>query len=54
MLLVRDNQFVRKGDLLVEIDPVDYDVKVNEAAARLEAETPRLPEVQEKVETSKK
>ena len=30
---VEDNQDVRKGDLLVEIDPVDYELKVNEAKA---------------------
>jgi membrane fusion protein (multidrug efflux system) len=31
-----DNQLVKKGDLLVEIDPLDYILKVNEAAANLE------------------
>lgn len=30
---VRDNQFVRKGDLLVEIDPQDYRIQVDRAAA---------------------
>jgi len=33
---VEDNQLVKKGDLLVEIDPVDYELKVNEAAANLD------------------
>lgn len=33
---VEDNQLVKKGDLLFEIDPVDYNLKVNEAAANLE------------------
>ncbi|MCX5706092.1 MAG: HlyD family secretion protein [Candidatus Omnitrophica bacterium] len=33
---VEDNQLVKKGDLLVEIDPVDYALKVNEAMANLE------------------
>ncbi|MGA2775823.1 MAG: HlyD family secretion protein [Candidatus Omnitrophota bacterium] len=33
---VEDNQPVKKGDLLVEIDPVDYILKVKEAAANLE------------------
>ena len=32
---VRDNQFVKQGELLVEIDPVDYQVRVREAAASL-------------------
>lgn len=30
---VEDNQGVRKGDVLVEIDPVDYELRVNEARA---------------------
>ncbi|MDD5428478.1 MAG: HlyD family secretion protein [Candidatus Omnitrophica bacterium] len=30
---VEDNQNVKKGDVLVEIDPVDYELKVNEAEA---------------------
>jgi len=33
---VEDNQLVKKGDLLVEIDPLDYILKVKEAAANLE------------------
>jgi len=33
---VKDNQFVRKGDLLFEINPVDFRVKVDEAAAALD------------------
>lgn len=33
---VEDNQLVKKGDLLVEIDPVDYELKVGEAQANLE------------------
>ncbi|WP_298437710.1 HlyD family secretion protein [Geobacter sp.] len=33
---VRDNQAVRQGELLVELDPTDYDVKVKEAAAALD------------------
>jgi len=33
---VEDNQLLKKGDLLVEIDPVDYILKVREAAANLE------------------
>ncbi len=32
---VQDNQHVNKGDLLVEIDPADYDVRLAEAQARL-------------------
>jgi membrane fusion protein, multidrug efflux system len=39
---VIDNQSVKKGDCLVEIDPVDFQVKVNEAQAALDAEKARL------------
>ena len=40
-----DNQFVKKGDVLVEIDPVDYNVRVDEAGAGLSAEKSRLAEM---------
>jgi membrane fusion protein, multidrug efflux system len=30
---VEDNQGIKKGDVLVEIDPVDYELRVNEAKA---------------------
>ena len=30
---IEDNQSVKKGDVLVEIDPVDYELRVNEARA---------------------
>ena len=30
---IEDNQGVKKGDVLVEIDPVDYELRVNEAKA---------------------
>ena len=30
---IEDNQSVKKGDVLIEIDPVDYELKVNEARA---------------------
>ena len=33
---VEDNQLVKKGDLLVEINPIDYILKVKESAANLE------------------
>jgi membrane fusion protein (multidrug efflux system) len=35
MVLVRDNQFVKKGDLLLEMDTTDYQVMVNKAEAEL-------------------
>lgn len=53
-LHVQDNQFVKKGNLLLEIDPLDYEVKIKEAQAALETEKTRLTEIREKVETTKK
>lgn len=35
-VLVNDNQLVKKGDLLVVLDPTDYEVKVREATAALD------------------
>ena len=37
---------VKKGGALLEIDPVDYDVRVKEAQAALETERTRLYEIQ--------
>jgi membrane fusion protein (multidrug efflux system) len=51
---VKDNQFVRKNEILLEIDPVDYDVKVKEVSSRLNAERSKLFEIEAKIETSKK
>ncbi|MDD5422376.1 MAG: HlyD family secretion protein [Candidatus Omnitrophica bacterium] len=33
---VRDNQVVKEGDILIEIDPVDYELKAAEAKANLD------------------
>lgn len=33
---VKDNQIVKEGDVLIEIDPVDYELKVKEAKANLD------------------
>lgn len=35
-VMVRDNQYVKKGDLLVELDPVDYRLRVENYAAQLD------------------
>jgi membrane fusion protein (multidrug efflux system) len=53
-LYINDNQLVKKKDLLLEIDPMDYDVKVKEAQAGLETEKTRLSEIQNRVATAKK
>jgi membrane fusion protein (multidrug efflux system) len=51
---VNDNQPVKKGDLLVEIDPADYDAKLNEAASGLSAEKAKVWEVDARIEAAKK
>lgn len=35
-VLVRDNQYMHKGDLLVELDPADYQVRMENATAELD------------------
>lgn len=49
---VTDNQSVKKGDLLIEIEPRDYDLKVNEASAALEAEISRLRDAESGVKVA--
>ncbi len=43
-LLVQDNQMVEQGDLLVEIDPADFETKVAQAQADLKAAQGQLAE----------
>lgn len=52
-LKVTDNQMVKKGDLLLEIDPVDYDVRVDEAGAAASSEKSRLSEVETRAVTAR-
>jgi membrane fusion protein (multidrug efflux system) len=52
-VFVDDNQLVKKGDLLVEIDPVDYEVRVNETSSSLGAEEAKIAEIAAKVEAAK-
>ena len=54
VLHVNDNQFVKKNDLILEIDPADYDVRVKEVRAGLEAEREKLSEIRNRVDTVKK
>jgi membrane fusion protein, multidrug efflux system len=42
---VHDNQSVKKGELLFEIDPADYELKVNDAQANLEVKKVLLEQV---------
>jgi len=50
---VQDNQQVKKGDLLIEIDPADYDVKVSEASSGVHAEKSNLAEVEARIQVAK-
>jgi membrane fusion protein (multidrug efflux system) len=54
ILHVDDNQFVKKNDLLLEIDPIDYEVRVKEARSGYQAERARLSELRDRVNTTKK
>jgi membrane fusion protein (multidrug efflux system) len=51
---VKDNQFVKRNDLLLEIDARDYEVRVKEAQAGLETERAKLSEIRDRVDTVKK
>ncbi len=53
-VLVKSNQHVKAGDLLVEMDPADYEVRVTEAQAGLNAERAKLVEVDSRIEAAKK
>lgn len=54
VIYIKDNQFVKKGDLILEMDPMDYEVKVKEAQAGFETEKAKLSEIHDKVDTVKK
>lgn len=49
-----DNRAVKEGDLLVEIDPQDYDVRVREAESAVSAENSKLAEIASRVEVTQK
>jgi membrane fusion protein (multidrug efflux system) len=53
-VVVSDNQFVRHGDVLVEIDRADYDVLTAEAESALQAEVSRLEELQANIRVVEK
>ena len=54
VICVKDNQFIKKNDPILEIEPIDYDVILKEARAGLEAEKERLSEIRNRVETAKR
>jgi len=49
---VDDNQCVRRGDLLVELDPTDYQLALQEADASLESEKGKLGQAQASVDNA--
>lgn len=51
---IESNQFVKKGELLLEIDASDLDVKVSEASSALNAEKSRTAESDSRLEAAKK
>lgn len=51
---VDDNQYVKKDDILVDLDPVDYDVKVKEAEAALSVEKAKMVEARRKTEAAER
>jgi membrane fusion protein (multidrug efflux system) len=53
-LYIIDNRIVKKNGLILEIDPADYDVRVKEAQADLEAQRKILSMIQGRVDTVKK
>lgn len=50
---VKENQAVRQGDLLIEIDPADYEVKVQEAVSGVNAEKAKFAEAEARIGVSR-
>ena len=48
-IAVTDNQAVKKGDLLIEIDPIDYTVRLREASSAVSAERAKLSEAETRI-----
>lgn len=48
-----DNWYVHKGDLLVELDPADYQVAMEQARAQLEASCARATQAETQIEAAK-
>jgi membrane fusion protein (multidrug efflux system) len=51
---VQDNQYVKTGETLVELDRIDYDVRVNEASTSLDTERMKLNEQTSKATAAQK
>jgi membrane fusion protein (multidrug efflux system) len=52
-LHIDDNQFVHKGDLLVELDPTDYQIALEQAEAQRVSSKGQLAQAQAQIDTSK-
>lgn len=52
-LHIADNQFVQQGDLLIELDPTDYQVALEQAKAQALASQGRLAQAQAQIEAAK-
>ncbi len=53
-LLVTDNQYVKKDELLLEIDEKDYDVRVREVESSVGSEQAKFSELTQKVDVAKR
>ena len=53
-IYVKTNQFVKKGDILLELDAADYDVKVAEAFSALNAEKAKIAEIDSRIQAANK
>ena len=54
VIYINDNQFVKKGGPLLEIDSVDFDVKAREATSSYEAEKAKSTETYYKLDVARK
>ena len=52
-IYVNDNQLVRKGDILLEIDSEDYGLRTKEALSGLDAEKAKISEIKYRLQTAK-
>jgi len=52
-LHVRDNELVHQGDLLVELDPTDYQIALEQATAQVAASKGRVTQARAQIETAK-
>ena len=53
-IYIKSNQFVKKGDILLDLDSADYEVKVKGTLSALNAEKAKLTESDAKIESAKR